>query len=419
MSGYGQNLAEPPPRPEFLGRPEETAKAVRAGTHRVRSLEATEVTAMTAARAAGMTRLAELTGLDRLGIPVFSSMRPAAEAGSLTVTGGKGASTRAARLSALLEAVERHCGERQGRTGVVATRQELQTRVTTLDPAALILSAGHGYRDDVLLEWWPTRDVDRDEVVMIPAVAVLCPYRLGPFLFRWSSNGLAAGNSLPEAFLHGLLEVIERDATSFGETVLDGPLLDTASLAPGEASDLVARFAAAGIDTWVRVFTTEVGIPTFHVVLDDRERRDPLLINGGFGCHLDPAVGLTRALTEAALSRASVIAGAREDLADMAVKRDLGYDRLKEGFARWFRADRPRVPLADHRDLSTDSIAGDLDVLLSRLRGARFNRVLAADLSLPGLGFCVTRAVVPGMELRHIDRGRMGPRLARRVDAAA
>jgi ribosomal protein S12 methylthiotransferase accessory factor len=385
----------------------------------MRSLEATEATAMTAARAAGMTRLAELTGLDRLGIPVFSSMRPAAEDGSLTVTGGKGTSSRAARLSALLEAVERHCGERHGRAGVVATRQELRHRATVLDPVALILSAGHGYRDDVLLEWWPARDVNGDEVVLVPAAAVLCPYRLGPFLFRWSSNGLAAGNSLPEAFLHGLLEVIERDATSFGETVLDGPLLDTAALPPGEASALVACFAAAGIDTWVRVFTTEVGVPTFHVVLDDRERQDPLLINGGFGCHLDPAVGLTRALTEAALSRASVIAGAREDLADAAAKRHLGYHRLKEGFARWFCADRPRVSLSDHPDRSTDSIAGDLDVLLTCLRDAGFDRVVAADLSLPGLGFSVVRAIVPGLELHHIDRGRLGTRLARRLDAAA
>jgi thioglycine synthase len=419
MSGYGQNLGEPPGPGGFLGTPAETMKAVRAGTHRMRSLEATEATAMMAARAAGMTRLSELTGLDRLGIPVFNSIRPAAEDGSLTVTGGKGTSERAARLSALLEAVERHCGERHGRAGVVATRHELRARATTLDPVALILAAGHCYREDVLLEWWPARDVNRDELVLIPAAAVLCPYRLAPFLFRWSSNGLAAGNSLPEAFLHGLLEVIERDATSFGETALDGPLLDSASLPPGEAADLMARFASAGIDTWVRVFTTEVGIPTFHVVLDDRERRDPLLINGGFGCHLDPAVGLTRALTEAALSRASVIAGAREDLADAAAKRDLGYHRLKEGFARWFRADRPRVSLSAQPDLSTDSIAGDLDVVVTRLRDAHFDRILAVDLSLPGLGFSVVRAVVPGLELRHIDRGRLGARLARHLGAAA
>jgi ribosomal protein S12 methylthiotransferase accessory factor len=374
---------------------------------------------MAAARAAGMSRLSELTGLDRLGIPVFSSLRPAAEDENLTVTGGKGTTPLAARLSALAEAVERHCGERHGRAGLVASRHNLRARAATLDPAALVLSVGHGYRDDVLLEWWPARDITGDEVILIPAAAVLCPYRLEPFLFRWSSNGLAAGNTLPEAFLHGLFEVIERDATSFGEMALDGPLLDTASLPPGDASRLVARFAAAGIDTWVRVFTTEVGIPTFHVVLDDRERQDPLLINGGFGCHLDPAVGLARALTEAALSRASVIAGAREDLEGQAAKRQVGYQRLKEGFSRWFRSDGPRVALTELPDRSTATIAGDLDVVLARLRDACFDRVLAADLSLPGLGFSVVRAVVPGMELHHIDRGRLGPRLARRLETAA
>ena len=41
--------------------------------------------------AAGITRVADITNLDRIGIPVFSCIRPTAEAGAITVYNGKGA----------------------------------------------------------------------------------------------------------------------------------------------------------------------------------------------------------------------------------------------------------------------------------------------------------------------------------------
>ena len=413
-------VPSPPEVAAFVGAPATTVKALRSGTHRTRSLAETEAFAVEAARLAGVSRLAEMTGLDRTGIPTWSAARPAAEDGNLTVSGGKGLTAQAARLSALMEAVERHCGERQGRAGLVTSRAGIGPGPEAVDPASLILSATHRYGGDhTILEWWPTRDLVSGATILVPAAAILCPYGYEPYLFKWSSNGLASGNCLPEALLHGLLEVIERDATSFCEASGEGTRLDTGSLPPGENRELVKRLGAVGLEVHVRVCSTEVGIPTFHVVLDDVERCDPMLINGGFGCHLDPAVGLSRALSEAALSRATVIAGNREDLEQDAVKRQLGYRGLKGCFADWFRPAGATITLADIPDQSTDSIAGDLGVVVERLRSAGFGRVLAADLSLPGFGVAVARAVVPGLEMAHIDRDRRGRRLGRALARSA
>ena len=58
----------------------------------------------------GISRLADVTGLDRIGIPVVMACRPNAR--SLAVSQGKGLDRDAARASALMEAIELYHAER-------------------------------------------------------------------------------------------------------------------------------------------------------------------------------------------------------------------------------------------------------------------------------------------------------------------
>jgi len=53
-----------------------TPKGYVLDTHRSKPPEETLKSARKVAGAAGITRVADITGLDRLGIPVFTSMRP-------------------------------------------------------------------------------------------------------------------------------------------------------------------------------------------------------------------------------------------------------------------------------------------------------------------------------------------------------
>ena len=57
---------------------------------------------------AGITRVADITDLDRIGIPVFSCIRPTANDGAITVYNGKGATVEESRISAIMEGIERY-----------------------------------------------------------------------------------------------------------------------------------------------------------------------------------------------------------------------------------------------------------------------------------------------------------------------
>ncbi|HOJ96632.1 MAG TPA: YcaO-like family protein, partial [Methanospirillum sp.] len=85
-------------------------------THRTRSPEETYQAIHTRTGPAGITRVADITGLDRIGIPVFSCIRPVAAEGAITVYNGKGATPIAARVSAIMEGLERYSAEVHDRT---------------------------------------------------------------------------------------------------------------------------------------------------------------------------------------------------------------------------------------------------------------------------------------------------------------
>jgi YcaO-like protein with predicted kinase domain len=86
-------------------------KGYKKGTHRAVPPEESLFRIEPKMPAAGVTRVADITGLDRIGIPVFSSIRPSAEGGAISVYNGKGTTAEEARVSAMMEAIERYSAE--------------------------------------------------------------------------------------------------------------------------------------------------------------------------------------------------------------------------------------------------------------------------------------------------------------------
>ncbi|MDD5418276.1 MAG: methanogenesis marker 1 protein, partial [Methanomicrobiaceae archaeon] len=78
-------------------------KGYRNETHRAVSPEETLARIAGKLPIAGITRVADITSLDRVGIPVFSSIRPTAGTGAISVYNGKGATPTEARVSAMME----------------------------------------------------------------------------------------------------------------------------------------------------------------------------------------------------------------------------------------------------------------------------------------------------------------------------
>ena len=60
--------------------------------------------------------------------------------------------------------------------------------------------------------------------------------------------------------------------------------------------------------------TSDVGIPVYCCSIKDTNPFGPIQSFGGSGCHLSKEIALSRALTEAAQSRLTFIAGSRDDL---------------------------------------------------------------------------------------------------------
>jgi len=368
----------------------------------------------------GVTRIADITNLDRLGIPIFSAIRPSAAPGAISIYSGKGSTEQRARISAIMESFERCLAERPGLNANIAgdisapalVESYLNTREnhTALDPGALLLS--QPYNPSALLEWVGAYDLLNKEEIFVSANAVYHPYD-GPGqcqkLFLSNTNGLASGNVLEEAILHGLLEVIERDAISTAQFTRDLGKEIVLTEEDGYVYELAQKFKEAGIDLKVWLVPTDTGIPTIIAATDDVKLKDPALLVMGAGSHLKPEIAVARAITEAAQSRVVQIQGAREDTDREGIIRSVGYDRMKRLNWFWFE-EGEKISLSDVQDLSKKSPAENIDVILEKLKGLA-ERVLVIDLSREEVAVPVVRVIIPGFELFTIDRDRKGKRI--------
>lgn len=368
----------------------------------------------------GVTRIADITNLDRLGIPIFSAIRPSAAKGAISIYSGKGSTEQRARISAVMESFERCLAERPGVNANVAGNIAASALVDSyasareshnvLDPKEFLLA--QPYIPQSLMEWVEAYDLMNKEEIFVSANAVYHPYDAPgqcQKLFLSNTNGLASGNVLEEAILHGMLEVIERDAISIAQFSRDLGKEIVLTEEDGYLYELASKFKNAGIELKVWLVPTDTGIPTVIAATDDVKLKDPALLVMGAGSHLKPEIAVARAITEAAQSRVVQIQGAREDTDREGFIRSVGYDRMKRLNGFWFE-EGEKISLSDVQDLSRKSPAENINVILEKLRGIA-ERVLVIDLSREEVAVPVVRVIIPGLELFTIDRDRKGKRL--------
>ena len=406
----------------MLGEP--VAKGWRRGTHRAASPEATLARLAPLRTVCGITRLADVTGLDRIGLPVIQSVRPNAR--STAVSMGKGVDLAAARASALMEAIETWHAERIDRPLRLARWRELhEAGWPVVDLAALPRHARHALDPERSILWIEGRDLARDAGCWLPFELAHADDTVelpGGGSFPASTNGLAGGNHLLEARAHALCEVIERDAVAlwFQRTLRAraATALDLESIDHPDARDVLARLAAAGFGTVVWDVTSDLGVPAFLAGITDH--RDPTGHPGlGAGCHLSKAVAVLRALTEAAQVRLTYIAGARDDIPSADCGASAVHERTHRLRALAGKAgggrDFGRLP-----SLASDDFALDVQVLLRQLEAAGITRVVEVELTRAELGIPVVRIVAPGLEGPHDHPDYVpGPRALAARDAAS
>jgi YcaO-like protein with predicted kinase domain len=377
------------------------AKGHRRGSHRLVAPRAT-VERITPLKARmGITRVANVTGLDRIGIPVVMVCRPNSR--SIAVAQGKGVDLDAARASGLMEAIETWHAERIDLPLKLASRASLQERHPVVDVEALPQVAHGQFAPTRRLLWIEGRDLVARAPVWLPYETVHTDYTLpqptGSGCFAASTNGLASGNHLLEAVNHAICEVVERDATSIWNHLpaarRHATRLDLGTVDDRDCLEIVARLEAAGFAVAVWEITSDIGIASFYCLIVDR-RHERAHCGSGAGAHSARGVALLRALTEAVQVRTTYIAGSRDDL-----RPDSFTDAAIEAKLRRARALMAGGPQRDFGAVPNHdgaSFEDDLAWLLARLRAAGIEQVVAVDLTRPDLAIPVVRVVIPGLE---------------------
>lgn len=392
-----------------------TVKGFRTGTHRLVAPEATIERVRRFLPVMGITRVANVTGLDIIDIPVVMVCRPNSR--SLSVSQGKGLDLAAAKASGLMESIELYHAEQITRPLKLGSYEQLRYTHRLVDVALLCRGADSRFHADLPLLWIEGHDLLQDAPVWVPFETVTTDYTLprpaATDCFAVTSNGLASGNHLLEAVSHGLCEVIERDSTCLWsartDDALDQSRVDLATVDDPGCREALAKFERAGVE--VRVFETtgDIGLPAYlcHIRDGDGERLRSFPSGRGMGCHPTRGVALLRALTEAAQSRLTVIAGSRDDIqrADYRPPVDDALDKIG--------ADRPAARrFQDAPTFESATFDEDVAYQLERLRTVGVRQVVAIDLTRPEFRLPVVRIVVPGLEgpAEHIPSYVPGPR---------
>lgn len=413
------------------------------GTHRATTIEETWNKVSPYLPNAGITRVADITGLDRVGIPVFNAIAPYSN-DHISVYSGKGITRQHAKVSAVMEAFERHAAALPRTPDIICSyNQALKQHESVLNPKEINLGINPMYNDELPLSWCWFYDLETS-----PPTPTLVPHAATGYLryshempvFAVSStNGIASGNTIEEAACHAIYELIERDDWTAADIVSnriaravsegrigggspelgsllgdENPSLDTSST-PSEVQSLLGLFSDAGIVVEMKDISGSSGVTTIiaiaHEVMGDNYSR----LHQGFGCSCDPLIACTRALTEVAQSRAVDIQATREDISQPQEKvpKWMRHSQRAASFRAdgWLMGRTKRTrSFKDLHGFNSSDFSQELETLCSCLKKMGLRKALLCDLSAPSFPMSVVRVVVPGIESWGIDHSKLGTR---------
>lgn len=390
-------------------------KVYTEGTHRVVAPEETLARLRPHWKTFGVTRLANVTGLDRIGIPVIMAIRPNSR--SVAVSQGKGLDLEAAKASALMETVETWHAERISLPTLYGCYADLSVCRAVCDPDLLPQVSGGKFYPGLRLLWVEAEDLMQGGSVWVPFEMVHTDYTVpsapGQGCFPCTSNGLASGNNVQEAQCHAICEVIERDACTLfhhmSQAERDARKVDLATVDDPGCVSILERINAAGLEMTVWNISSDTGVASFYGLLMPP---DGVLehVGAGAGTHLSRSIALSRTLTEAVQTRLTYISGARDDL--LAEEFQLaGLEEKIEGARRLTGQAAGMTTFSAVPDQQNASMEEDLGQLLQGLRAVNVRHVFSVDLSKNELPVSVVRIVIPGLEAPHDDDNFMpGPR---------
>ena len=360
----------------------------------------------------GISRVCELTGLDSVWLPVYTCTR--ALSATVSIHAGKGLEPAFSRAGAILEGIEFEVAEHPVGPCVLA-------RAADLDPGTFVpLDECFPTRSSVLnnltpMTWEWVTNIQNGRKQLIPSDLVWLDTRnkqQPPLMFvQMGSNGIASGGSIEDAILSGLYEVIERDAWTLNQYLLDSgfllnrcPLIDL----PPRIESCIRRIEGANLKLHLFEITNDYKIPVFSAIILDLSGQCAGTF-GGYGCHLNAEIAALRAITEAAQARCCYISGARDDLfrRQFLLMKRMDQHKLHAMFEELPMAG----PLSEHRVLEFPDVRTELRYLLKLIRQFGVSDVYVKEMgAYVGGAVHVVRVISPQCEPFRFDHWSPGLR---------
>lgn len=346
----------------------------------------------------------------RLDIPVYISLC-GEDATRLTGTKkqmGKGATPIQSEASAIMELMERVSFFSFIKESIFPLHTHTDLAPRAVSPEQLRRSL----HDDVTpphlcrafleafpLRWACARNLthDRDQWVPIDWFYLINEY-----------NGPAAGNTLEEAILQSLCEVVERHVGSVvSHDGLATPAIDVSTLEDPVAIELVGKFQSRGIQLFLRDFSLDTGIPSVGALA-----YDPSTFPGSSeivftaGTTSNPEKSLCRALTE--------IAQLAGDFESRTTYRPTlpKYASLEE--SAYLTGNQPTVPISNMPNLEDPNLRVEIERCVEALSRIGLE-VLVLNATHADLAVPVVYTLIPGAHFLERTRNTDFPQHAART----
>jgi ribosomal protein S12 methylthiotransferase accessory factor len=355
----------------------------------------------------GITRVMGQAGLGQINIPVSITCRPNSR--FLSTSQGKGITRELADISAIMESIENFHAERVPPPAITASVMELRRAGRRfIHAASLTPLPGASFReDDAPIGWIELQHLASGETVLVPrtylsmdttqprsesATRGLCV----------TTNGLASGNTVEEALVHAIYELIERDS-----------LFEYERLSPDEQRSrrvdltsvrglnshvdlLISLLEEAGMAMAIEAIHGKLEVPCFMARIGSKGTVDPIP-GTGRGAHPVPEIALSRAITEAVQCRITYISGSRDDTFPRIYNRqgpvDSGQEPVEDMTCPLHMADVPRPP-------RFESFAETLRWTLARLERHGLTETCFFNHQRPEYGNVpVVSVVCPGLRM--------------------
>ncbi len=335
----------------------------------------------------------------RLGIPIYIS-RCGTDAVRVIGTQkqmGKGGTPEQSEASALMELVERFSFFTfiRERHFIQAAYGQVREQALPFEQLAQCfydrskdLEGVREVLETVPLSWVWARNLTQDREVLIP---------IDWFYLIHEYNGPSAGNTLEEAVLQGLCELVERHVSSvISHDFLTTPAIDPASVTDPAARELIDKFERLGIQLYLKDFSLDTGIPTVGALAYDPStfpEKSEIVFTAGTTAN--PEKSLIRAVTEIAQLAGDFIN--RTQYRPTLPK----YQRLEE--AQYVMAAPKTVSVKDLPNLASDNLRLEIEGCVRALARVGLE-VYVVSTTHPALGIPAVYTIIPGAHFR--DRTR-------------